>query len=219
MNIAANRSEDTIAGFSSDGKAATNISNGDETTASSDEETAADSVDSSASSDLYSIASMEYDPDDCVSFQSYESELSDSDSVLSIEYSYADVVNYDSDSCSVMSSSSGASVLSGEVHPVKTYFHSLSTRERSTLDSALRLLLLWSSGTKLTCEQHEMLYRVILIAYKRRQLGKAATPMTLLMAAAINIMGVDDALYWVAPEIEKYNVKYLYKQNIELAFA
>ncbi|KAJ2506730.1 hypothetical protein IWW47_001445, partial [Coemansia sp. RSA 2052] len=111
---------------------------------------------------------------------------------------YVDVVNYDSDSCSVISSNSGASVLSGEVHPVKTYFH---------------------SRTKLTCEQHEMLYRIILIAYKRRQLGEAATPMTLLMAAAINIMGVDDALYWVAPEIEKYNVKYLYKQNVELAFA
>ncbi|KAJ2445748.1 hypothetical protein GGF42_005891, partial [Coemansia sp. RSA 2424] len=75
------------------------------------------------------------------------------------------------------------------------------------------------SGTKLICKQHEMLYQVILIAHKHRQLGEAATPMTLLMAAAINIMGVDDALYWVAPEIEKYNVKYLYKQNIELAFA
>ncbi|KAJ2582992.1 hypothetical protein GGH95_001238 [Coemansia sp. RSA 1836] len=151
--------------------------------------------------------------------RSYEFKLSNSDSVLSTEYSYVDVVNYDSDSCSVISSNSGASVLSGKVHPVKTYFQSLSARERSTLDSALCLLLPWSSRTKPTCEQHEMLYRIILIAYKRRQLGEAATPMTLLMAAAINIMGVDDALYWVAPEIGKYNVKYLYKQNVELAFA
>ncbi|KAJ2741438.1 hypothetical protein GGI20_005188 [Coemansia sp. BCRC 34301] len=172
----------------------------------------------------YSIASVVYDSDDC--FSCYTFELDDCWSVLSTEYSYSDVYlcdsnggdNDESDSISIVSCSSNVSVLSGEVHQDKDYFWSLSACERSTLDSALRALLLWDSGAKLLREQHNMLYRVILVAFNRRRLGELATPMSLPMAAAVNIMGLD-AQYWVAPIIEKYSVKYLRKQTIELMFA
>ncbi|KAJ2744954.1 hypothetical protein GGI20_002561 [Coemansia sp. BCRC 34301] len=151
--------------------------NDDESTTVSDNESA------------YSIASVVYDSDDC--FSCYTFELDDCWSVLGTEYSYSDVRLCDSndddesDSISTVSCSSNVSVLSGEVHPDKAYFRSLSACERSTLDSALRALLLWDSGAKLLREQHNMLYRVILVAFNHRKLGELATPMSLLMAAAV----------------------------------
>ncbi|KAJ1921146.1 hypothetical protein GGI03_001986 [Coemansia sp. RSA 2337] len=189
-----------------------------------------------ASAKRYSILSVIFSDVDCFSMVSLEFST-DSDSSHALE-SNVDLEGQDSDvvtknvtnnhsitksiadDCSVASINSKRSETMAIADEAKAFFSGLSERDRSTLSIALCVVIEESVGKAVPRVEYVKVNCVVRMALRFRARGEMnITPEVLLMAAGINMLGIDDALDWLYPVIEKFCHMHLYNKGLGCGFA
>ncbi|KAJ2881082.1 hypothetical protein H4R27_004319 [Coemansia aciculifera] len=160
--------------------------------------------------DHYSIPSVFYSDFDCPSMISLEYSI-DGDSShgrglagdLGGEGSNI-VTEHNSNNYTISSIGSGQLKDSVTEEKAKAYFNGLSESERTTLNSALLSLINWDEGNEVPRLDSIRMHSVLRMAFYRTVRYEQATQASPLMAAAINLMGIENAMCWVLPMIESY---------------
>ncbi|KAJ2040847.1 hypothetical protein H4S03_000755 [Coemansia sp. S3946] len=160
--------------------------------------------------DQYSIPSVVYSDFDCPSMISLESSMdgksshglglaSDSGGECSNI-----VTEYSAHNSSDTSAGSEQLEASVTEEKAKSYFNGLSERERTNLNSVLLTLINWDEGNEMPRLDNIRMHSVLRMTYYGWVRYGRATQASPLMAAAINLMGIENAMCWVLPMIEEY---------------
>ncbi|KAJ2049938.1 hypothetical protein GGI03_002535, partial [Coemansia sp. RSA 2337] len=174
-----------------------------------------------ASAKRYSILSVIFSDVDCFSMVSLEFstdgdsshalesnvylEGQDSDIVTKNVTNNHSVTKSIADGCSVASIDSKRSEAMAIADEAKAFFSGLSERDRSTLSISLCMVIEESVGKAVPRVEYVKVNCVVRMALRFRARGEMnVTPEVLLMAAGINMLGVDNALGWLYPIIEEF---------------
>ncbi|KAJ2255466.1 hypothetical protein GGI13_001605 [Coemansia sp. RSA 455] len=173
--------------------------------------------------DCFSMVSLEFSTDGDSSHAlglSDDLEGQDSDIVTKNVTNDHSVSKSIANDCSVASIDSKRYKTMAIADEAKAFFSGLSERDRSTLSIALCVVLEESVGKAVPRVEYVKVNCVVRMALRFRARGEInVTPEVLLMAAGINMLGIDDALDWLYPVIEEFCHMHLYDKGLGCGFA